>query len=278
VADVLKYTLRPNPANSTPTPGKLGTGSKVTILCVNGDRQQAVIIGGILDGQNDPTPDNAAAGHHLEFEFNGLSADIADDGSLVVTFNGKTDADGSLDDSADEDAQGSTIAMTADGNITVSSPDMMNQVVWDFANNQLTVTGDQNLNLNCNGPINLVGSSVKIGAGNNAMMLASNYRFNDTLMNQTLFSLATSLASICAAAGASVTTGGGLVTAASPLLIIPVVGTMLASIPFTAAGAAFTAAGGTLTSAGPVFAAWGAALQAFEAQSSTYLSGKNFND
>ena len=61
--------------------------------------------------------------------------------------------------------------MTADGTSPSAAPYEPGRL--DFANNQLTVTGDQNLNLNCNGPINLVASGVNIGAANNAMLLAT---------------------------------------------------------------------------------------------------------
>jgi hypothetical protein len=141
---------------------------------------------------------------------------------------------------------------------------MLQTVTIDNANHKVTIDADTELDVNCSGPVNINGTGVNIGAATNALLLGSNYRFNDTLMNVQLSALADSLTTL-------LTTAGTALTAASPAGAVPIIGG-IAQAPFLAT------AGAALLAAGPLMAEWGAALDAFEAQSETYLSSKNFHD
>jgi hypothetical protein len=264
VADFLKYTLRPADTTTATTPGQLGMGSKVLLLCISGDTHQAIILGGVRDGTNDDNVDTAAEGHHLEFEFNGLNLAINSDGELAVTFHGATNADGSLADSADTDAQGSTLVMDKAGGITFTSADQLQSVAIDQANSVVTVNADTKLNLICTGQVSVQSSGLVLGAGTNAFMLGSNYRFADQTMNTTLSALATSIQALATTAGAGLTAAGLVISA-------PYVGGGLAAPGISAAGQA-------LTAMAPLFGAWSASITQFEAQSTKFLSGKNFGD
>lgn len=122
LADKATWTLRG--ANSaTQGHNGLGRGSKVLLLCINGETASPVIIGGIRD-QTDTSEEKDKAkslGHHLDFVFNGISFNINDAGELTGTYNGKTKADGTPDDSVDTDKTGSTVSMGQD--ITIKTGD-----------------------------------------------------------------------------------------------------------------------------------------------------------
>jgi hypothetical protein len=259
VADILRYTLRTTAEGDPPQPGQYGEGAKVLLLCVNGDTAQAVILGGTRDATNDDNVDQQSDGHNLEFEFNGLNVVINSAGELAVTFNGATNADGSLADSASEDAQGSVVRMTQDGSISFTSADALQSVTIDQTNNVVNVAANSQLNLTCAGQVNIQSSGIVMGGGNNAMPLFSNYRFAQTTMDTAVSAQAQAIGALLGVAGAALTSAGG--ASAFPL-----------AQPF------LVTAGASLTAAAPLLEAWGASVDAFEAQATTFVSGKNSND
>ena len=282
VADYLTYTLRPTPQQSNPQPSMLQQGSKVLCLCINGDRPQAVILGGLRDGTYDLNIDDSGQkGHNLDFSFNGINVIINDAGELQVVFNGKTDIDGTLDDSADAAAQGSNIRMSADGSIQVTSPDALQHVLIDNSNHLVEIDADQELDVNCTGNVVIQSAGVLTGGATDATMKGTTYRLNETIMDTTLEAL-------CVALNTSPPGGkqhhdcspGTAMTTAGSTLAIPSVGPMLAAPQLTAAGAAMTAAGAALAAAAAAFDAWNVALTIFEQtdELTPYLSGSNFSD
>jgi hypothetical protein len=89
----------PTPTPSTKQKGAngLGKGSKVLLLCLNGENNNAVILGGLRDqadvsGFGDKEAKDL--GHYFHFNFNGVSADIDKDGQFTLVYNGKTEVDG----------------------------------------------------------------------------------------------------------------------------------------------------------------------------------------
>jgi hypothetical protein len=259
VADILKYTLRTTAEGDPPQLGEYGEGAKVLLLCINGDTAQAVILGGTRDATNDDNVDQQSDGHNLEFEFNGLNVAINNAGELAVTFNGATNADGSLADSADTNAQGSVLRMTQDGSISFTSADALQSVLIDQTNNVVTVAANSQLNLKCAGQVNIQSSGIVMGGGNNAMPLFSNYRFSETEMNTVAASQAQAIGVLLGTAGAALASASG-------------------ASAFTLAQPFLATAGASLTAAAPLLEAWGAAVTAFEAQATTYVSRRNFND
>lgn len=295
VADYLNYTLRPTPQQSNPQPGKLLQGSKVLCLCVNGDRAQAIIIGGARDGTYDGNvDDNGQKGHNLDFSFNGLNATVNDDGELTVVFNGKTDIDGTLADSADPDAQGSNIRMTKDGSVLISSPDALQHVLIDNTNHLVEIDADQELDINVTGNLVIQSAGVLTGGATDATMRGTTYRMNETIMNSTLEALCTALNTALQAASTTVSTAGAQLTAsgtavatAGATLGTPTIGPTLAAPQLAAAGttlggagAALTAASAALAAAAAAFEAWNAALTLFEQtdELTPYISDVNFSD
>jgi hypothetical protein len=109
-ADKLKYTFRKKVDGEDSADG-LGEGSKVVILCINGETNQALIIGGVRDGTDDA--DVEASGHHLLWEFNGVRAEVNNDGEFMLKFGGATAADGSTE----SESGGTSITMKQNGDL-----------------------------------------------------------------------------------------------------------------------------------------------------------------
>jgi hypothetical protein len=94
----------------------LGNGSKVFILCVEGNDARAVIIGGPQQKVD------TSKGIHREVEFNGVNFQVFDDGSFELVNKGKTDNYGKMHKQADKDGAGTKVKVEANGNFTVSTP------------------------------------------------------------------------------------------------------------------------------------------------------------
>lgn len=158
LADYDFRTLRVNEARSGematgPAPdvaktAELGFGSKVLILCINGSHSEAIIISGIRDQRQDDKG-RKAKGVHMDWEFNGVHVNVADDGSFSVEYKGPTKADGKTDTSKVAAAStGTKISVSNDGSFTVATKDKKQSVVIDNKAGTITVTGDKDLTLN----------------------------------------------------------------------------------------------------------------------------------
>lgn len=141
LADYIRYTLRTDPSATRKTMGP-GVGAKVLILCANGESTNPIIVSGIPDAARDPDPDPDPDqdGHHFEAEFNGVHFDVNNDGEFTLTYGGATNADGTLADGVDEDAVGTTITFSKDGNVTVADTDGSNSILLDHKNKKVQVT------------------------------------------------------------------------------------------------------------------------------------------
>jgi hypothetical protein len=143
-ADTSTQTYRADTSASRKRTGP-GLGSKVVILCINGESVNPLIVGGIRDPQGDP--DDPEAGHHLRRKFNGVDLAINDDGELELTYTGADNADGTLRDDVDEDAVGTTVRISKNGNFEVADADGKNSVLVDHENNRVVVTSDGEVNV-----------------------------------------------------------------------------------------------------------------------------------
>jgi len=105
LADKLHYTLRQDDSKDQKIQpdgkGLIGKGSKVLLLCINGDHRSAIILGGLRDKEdtfdkahNKVSDPSNSLGHHLHFVFNGLEVWINRDGELTVQRQGATDTSG----------------------------------------------------------------------------------------------------------------------------------------------------------------------------------------
>jgi hypothetical protein len=116
VADHLRYTVRP--ASRKPA-GKeaFADGSLVLILCPNGDKGQALIVGAMRNQRDQKAdPDKT----FLDFVFNGVQASIDEKGSLTLKVPGATKLDGTPDDNRDKNNKGTSVSFGANGSIAIS--------------------------------------------------------------------------------------------------------------------------------------------------------------
>jgi hypothetical protein len=265
----------------------VGTGSRVLVLCVSGDQQRAIILGGLEVRKR-----KSAHSHVYEFEFNGAKFVVNEEGEVQFTHRGPTNHDGSVKDSY-EGFEGSFVKFDKRANITVATPATENHesqfVKLTFAdpdhperNNSVEIQAEKNLNLNSSGDTTHTtkntysveakegsieldsANGTHIGAATDSMLLGDTYRQAEALCNQTN-------SKAFQAAGAAATAAGGMLTTAAPLNAIPMVGGILALPLLLTAAQALTTLGTQLSIAGT-------SLNTFENQYDRYLSTKNKND
>ena len=143
LADKCYYTLRASDIQDGTAKG--GHGSRVLLLCLDGNENQAFILGGIKSPQ-DPDKDK---GHHLVFEFNGVLFEVNDDGSWTLTNKGKTNLLGGPDKDRNEDGAGTQVKVESNGNFQVSTPNSQTIKV-DCAANTITIDSSSKVTINTN--------------------------------------------------------------------------------------------------------------------------------
>lgn len=252
-ADFTTYTLRANTVNDA----IVGNGSKVLILCINGETSQAVIVGGL---QDTPTVETKEDGHHRFTEFNGVRTEINDSGELTTTFKGATKADGTLRDDADANASGTTFQLTKDGSASLQHDGQ--SVTIDFPNKGLNLAADQT--------VNITGANIKVGgeAAVDALVRGTSYRTAEQTMHQT------QLAALDAAISALGNVSAAISTAASAMAGVSAVpGSPLSPLAPAAAGLALAVPGiGAIVTALQTVAQ---SITTFESGSQPYLSSKH---
>lgn len=150
MADVFRYTLRQDDQSKTAESG-LGVGSKVLILCVNGQTTRAIILGGVRDTHLDQsTVETKDDGHNLYFEFNGLSFRINKDGEARIQFKGATKVDGSL---AGDNNGPTTVEFRKDGSLAISTKDENQSILIDNASKKVDFSFDSSWSVNVNGNV-----------------------------------------------------------------------------------------------------------------------------
>lgn len=272
-ADKLKYTFRPDKQSDNDDSDTIwGVGSKVLILCLNGDQDNAIIMGGINDTGTDPEMKEKDEGHNLFFEFNGVQVTINKDGELSLMFRGATDEKGELQSSANSDAEGSTITIDKEGTLKFATPkddqfltinhkdkkiEMQAQKEWNT-----TIKGTVNINADDN--VIIKSSGVKVGDATDFWMLGSTYRQAEGQMNSEISGYLSSVETL-------LNTAASLLQSAAAANAVPMTGGAAAATPFEGAAAAIEAAGVLVGEAGT-------AMTTFESSASTYLSTKNKND
>jgi hypothetical protein len=96
-------------------------GNKVLLLCVGGNQNNAVILGGFRDQSVKPPP-YQDLGHHLTFEFNGINFNINQDGEATLFFRGATKPNGDLKVQTNDFA-GATFKISKDGSVSLYTVD-----------------------------------------------------------------------------------------------------------------------------------------------------------
>lgn len=279
VADKSSFTLRPKLSGDHSTDG-LGKGSKVVILCINGETNLALIIGGFRDPADTETDTNAATDlHHLLWEFNGIRADINNDGELSLEFKGPTQADGTLAQSADPDNSGAMFQLLKNGNIVFSHA--AQTLTFDHQNKKLVGTADSAMELTVNdGPITLTANNVLIGGSdaNQALVMGTVYRQNESQCNQTLIQQLTVMATLIQEMSIAATIAGAGISGAASAHSAPIVGPIIGAPLLASAGVGITTIATSLASMGTAVAQMFQAIAQLEASTDLYLSKKNTTD
>lgn len=291
VSDTVSATFRSiQNVETLPSEEELAQTTKVLVLCANGRTDAPYIIGAaqhpLSQGQTKED------GHHFRFVFNGVTLLIDKDGSPSLSFKGATKADGELTDEADPEASGTKLSITKEGNFLITTNpegekpqsilvDHQNKRMELSANTGYSVTvqdgpalisAKQDVLLDSDaqvgitaandvtiksegGNVNIAGNAppgfgVILGSGSDAMLKGTTYRTQESLANQNVAAMLQAASVALAAAGVA--------------CAVPIVGPVTAS-PLIA-------------TASTLLASASAAIQAFEAQSVTYLSLKNKND
>lgn len=299
-ADVLRYTLRKDNGTNT-GPDGIGVGSKVLLLCVNGQTTRAMIIAGLRDIKtNSKDADDPALGHNLFFEFNGISFSVNKDGEARIQFRGPTKVDGSLDTAAGANANNgpTAIEFLKNGNLHISTK-AGQEILLDHANKKASFVFDTEWNVKVNKKVvedygdswqTSVGTSIKIEAQKDITFNSSAGAWNlgaagnlkiktagvltgaatdATMMGDTYRRAEQTLHQQLTTGFTSLTTQLGIISAAANgPMAIPVYGASIAGpIIGTAAAQMATAVGQMI-----------AAIQSFEGQAAKYLSLKNKSD
>lgn len=300
IADKVRFTYRKEAEGSGSVDG-LGQGSKVLLLCVNGESSNAVIVGGLRDGR-ETTKDPEDTGHHLLFEFNGTKATINSDGEFKLEFKGATKADGSLADGVDAGNSGAAMTFKKNGDIFMEHG--AQTILLDHTGKSWKLEADQNINqsaggtwtseasqtANLNGTTGVnIGTSAtcKISAANtkiggdlaiDALVKGTTYRLAETTMNATIVGgLTTAIGALGGLAGLIATAGAG-VTAAAAAHVVPIAGPIVGAIPLAASGAALAACSGLLATVIAGLTTCVTAISTFEGGALAYLSQKNTTD
>lgn len=140
LADKSHFTLRPSDSANPAVPGN---GSKVLLLCLDGNETQAFILGGI---QAEADPDDVSKGHNYYWEFNGAVFEVNDDGSWSITNNGKTNIKGEADDNRNADGSGTKVTVEANGNFTIETPKGQS-IVLDNTSNTITINSGSQITI-----------------------------------------------------------------------------------------------------------------------------------
>ncbi len=121
--------------------GKLptaGLGARVILLCINGESQSAVIIGGIRNPMIQ-AKDKKELGHHHHSSFNGVDVKVNKDGEFTLTRGGANKLDGTLADGIDEEETGTFVTFDKKGNVTLSDAAGENKIFLDHVNGKMQV-------------------------------------------------------------------------------------------------------------------------------------------
>jgi hypothetical protein len=288
VADRFEYTLRPDDPQVPAQRGEdgVGIGSKVTLLCPNGETTRALIIGGVKDRLNDDETVDPNEGHHLLWEFNGVRAEIDKEGAFTLTFRGPTRADGLLSEDADPAKSGAQFKLKADGGVefthdgqTVIIDHKKSDIVIK-ADHEVNVTGKKNVNVNTDGTATITSKQTKIGSpeAKEALVLGSTWRRDETDKNKTLISQFTTMATLMGALAASIMTASISFQAASIAHLVPISGPIAGAVPMGVAAQALGSASSQLANMGSALSQIVTAISQYEGKAASQLSTKNVCD
>jgi hypothetical protein len=209
-ADHFQYT--PRKTDKSPKSYSTSKGSRVAVLCVNSDTQQALIVGGWPNPNLPVISDQPDKGHHLSFEFNGVQFDIDNDGNVRLVRKGATDEDGKVKEGYTE-GSGTTIDLSKDGSIFLQTGSD-SKMTFELNKNsgEVNLISEGNVNINCNGQNLNVAGKVVVNDGTHPMVRGDNLiQAISTLVASISTSLASGLATPAQGAAASTAINAALV-------------------------------------------------------------------
>ncbi len=267
---------------------QIGDGSRVLLLCVNGNQRMSYIIGGIPNPE-DVSPVLPFSDHHLEFQFNGVYANVDKDGAFTLIHRGATNNKNEV--VSNEGGNGS-IRFDKEGdielgfrfNIPTDSTGIKennddhpylrvvkgNEGVEAYAPGSILNTTKQRF-------IVATTDGVKInpnGTDPQSFLMASTYREKQEEMHSKLESLLESLSSTVSTAGQGLSTAGIKATVASKMMIVPIAGSVASAVPWTAFALAVSEAAQALTAAKETINSMKDTISSFE-NAADYLSDKH---
>lgn len=207
LADKKFFTLRADPESLTTGTAVPSKGAKVLLACINGESNNAVIIGGITDQKDEfqkdlKKDDKDFSSYEL---FNGIEHIINKDGELTITYKGATKLDGTTDVS--DDVAGSFVKWDKDGNITVSDKDGKNAVIVNHKDGKVIIARDKNFEL---------------GEATDEMLLGKSFRDEQSKMHQKINGYNAVLKNLLQVVGSNLTTAG--TTPIAPGSTLPTLG------------------------------------------------------
>jgi len=242
IADTFNFTPRISQGGQ----GQVDAGTRVLLMCINGQGGHAVIIGGAKHFGRTEKEDKAD-GHNMVLEFNGINISINKDGDLTILHKGATDAKGKVTDDS-EDTNGTKIVLDKNGDVLVSAGKNGNaSIQLDSKNKHVVVKADATL----------------IGDATDHMMLGDTFRNAQKQMHQ---ELKAQLQQASTALGIA----SSLLTTAGAAMAVPISGAV-------AAGPQITSASVQLKMASTALGQMNSAISTFES-GGPYLSDSNKND
>lgn len=229
----------------------LGKGSKVLVLCINSERNVAVILGGIRD-EKDEGDQGFIDKDTLYFsEFNGIRFTINGKGEAVFQRRGATKIDGT---NQNDNEVISGFTFQKNGSVLIgtgeSDENSADQKIY-FNRDQKTIEM-------------IADKGIQVGKATDKWPLFSTYRKAESQMNNTLVNLLTSLVTINEAMATLMKTAAGL-------MAVPVVGCTLAAPSMLSISIQMTVVTQLINAALQ-------AIRSFESQDSTFYSTNNRND
>lgn len=275
VADFVRWRPRLGGRASNDDGAIFSTGSRVYVMCVNGNTKSAIILGGAQHPVgSDPEGDEEPL---FVFEFNGIRAEIHPNGDFKLIHRGATDPMGVVEED-DATKNGTSITMDAEGDILIGTgADSQNLIHLDSQGKRIHITGEEEVEIEAGGNVKINSTGVLTGGATDYTIMGTTYRTAQQALHQTVMPLLVSLSGLLATAGAQVAAAGGSMATAAGFHSIPVAGPILGVAPLTTASGALSGAGATLAAAAPLVTSIMAAIQGFEA-AGPYLSTKNRSD
>lgn len=266
LADTLFY--KPRLSTGGNDLNKLDTGTRVLLLCVNGQSGRSLIIGGTK--HHGKKAKESVVDGVFRAEVNGIILHINEDGELKVTHKGATNDDGTVKTDG-ATTNGTFIQLDKNGDVKIGTGSSSSTLIHMESSGQV-------MNLNATSNVKIQSSGVMTGAATDSTLMGSTYRRDKTVMHSTMMPLLTALSALASTAGTGFTTAAAQLQAAGVAQKVPVAGAVAASVPIQAASVACMTAAAAVTAMGPLFTQLMAAIQIFESKAATHLSLKNKSD